>query len=145
MWHVPAHGNQSTVASSTDNDPDFTDGFCSFLQRCVANVDAAELLLLLAKEPERSWEPGELSVQLATATALSEADVVRCLDELQQGGVVARDADKRLRYRPSQSNDGYVATLERLYVARPVTLFRVIYALRDAKIKTFADAFKLRG
>jgi len=25
-----------------------------------------------------------------------------------------------------------------------VTLFRVIYALRDSKINTFADAFKLR-
>jgi hypothetical protein len=24
-------------------------------------------------------------------------------------------------------------------------LFRVIYALRDSKIRTFADAFKLRG
>jgi hypothetical protein len=139
------HGNQWTVVSSTDNDPEFTDEFCGFVQRCVANVDAAELLLLLAKEPRRSWEPAELRTQLATATALSEADVLRCLDELQQGGVVARDADKRVRYRPSPSNDGNVATLGRLYVARPVTLFRVIYALRDAKIKTFADAFKLRG
>ena len=53
--------------------------------------------------------------------------------------------DKRVRYRPSPSHDAHVATLARLYVERPVTLFRVIYALRDAKIKTFADAFKLRG
>jgi hypothetical protein len=36
-----------------------------------------------------------------------------------------------------------VATLARLYIERPVTLFRVIYALRDMKISTFADAFKL--
>ena len=39
---------------SADNDPDFTDDFCSFLQRCVASVDAAELLLLVAKESKRS-------------------------------------------------------------------------------------------
>ena len=133
------------VAPSSDNDPEFTDEFCGFLQRSVANVDAAELLLLLAKEPERAWGLRELSTELATVTALSEADVARCLDALQQGGFVVRDADKRVRYAPSPSHDAHVATLGRLYVARPVTLFRVIYALRDAKIKTFADAFKLRG
>jgi hypothetical protein len=30
------------------------------------------------------------------------------------------------------------------YKERPVTLFRVIYALRDLKIQSFADAFKLK-
>ena len=129
---------------SADNDPDFTDEFCSFLQRCVTSVDAAELLLLLAKSPDRSWEVVELQAQLAAATTLSEADALRCLDAFQQGAVVARQA-KSVRYRASPSHDAHVATLARLYVERPVTLFRVIYALRDAKIKTFADAFKLRG
>jgi hypothetical protein len=38
-----------------------------------------------------------------------------------------------------------LTTLSRLYMERPVTLFRVIYALRDSAIHTFADAFKLRG
>jgi hypothetical protein len=133
------------VGPSADNDPDFTDEFCSFLQRGIANVDAAELLLLLAKDPKRSWELAELGAQLATLTTLSGADVARCIEALQHAGYVVRDADKRVRYRPSKSHDAHVSTLERLYVARPVTLFRVIYALRDAKIKTFADAFKLRG
>ena len=129
---------------STDNDPDFTDEFCSFLQRSVTSVDAAELLLLLAESPDRSWGVVELQAQLAAATTLSEVDVLRCLDAFQQGAVVARQADKSFRYRPSPSHDAHVATLARLYLERPVTLFRVIYALRDAKIKTFADAFRLR-
>jgi hypothetical protein len=34
--------------------------------------------------------------------------------------------------------------LAQAYKERPVTLFRVIYALRDLKIQSFADAFKLR-
>jgi len=38
-----------------------------------------------------------------------------------------------------------VRTLARAYQERPVTLIRVIYALRDTKIQSFADAFKLRG
>ncbi len=58
--------------------------------------------------------------------------------------LVVRDADQRVRYRPTPAHDAHLATLARLYVERPVTLFRVIYALRDSKINTFADAFKLR-
>jgi hypothetical protein len=133
------------VAPSADNDPDFTDAFCGFLQRCVANVDAAEFLLTLAKDPERSWNIDELRAQVAPDTNMSDADAQRCLDMLQQGGAVARDADKRVRYKPLPAHDAHVAVLARLYLERPVTLFRVIYALRDSKINTFADAFKLRG
>ena len=145
-WSPPERRDiQVTVVPNTDNDPDFTDDFCKFLQRCVASVDAAELLLLLAKSPERLWGPAELRAQLAALTSsMTDADVQRCLDALQQCAVVTRDADKRVRYRPSLPYDAHVATLARLYVERPVTLFRVIYALRDFKITTFADAFKLR-
>jgi hypothetical protein len=35
--------------------------------------------------------------------------------------------------------------LSQAYKERPVTLFRVIYALRDLKIQSFAGAFKLRS
>ncbi|MGH8733196.1 MAG: hypothetical protein ACREVB_05890 [Burkholderiales bacterium] len=38
----------------------------------------------------------------------------------------------------------HVQTLVQAYEQRPVTLFRLIYALRDGKIRSFADAFKLR-
>ena len=37
----------------------------------------------------------------------------------------------------------HLETLGKVYLERPVTLFRVIYGLRDAKIRSFADAFKL--
>jgi hypothetical protein len=133
------------LASSTSNDPDFTDDFCDFLQRYVAGVDAAELLLLLAKNSDRSWQVADLQAELASETTISEPDLLRCLDAFQQGTVVTRQADRTVRYRPSPSHDSHVALLARLYLERPVTLFRLIYALRDAKIKTFADAFKLRG
>jgi hypothetical protein len=132
------------VGASADNDPDFTDEFCAFLQRCVANVDAAELLLTLSKSSERSWDAAGLCEQLAPMANLSESEVQRCLDVFQSCSLVARDAGQRVRYRPSPSHDSLVATMARLYVERPVTLFRVIYALRDLKINTFADAFKLR-
>ena len=133
------------MVPNADNDPDFTDEFCGFLQRCVSNVDAAELLLLIFQNPNASWEVRDLSAQLEPAASLSEADVQRYLDVFQTCALISRNADKRVRYRSAPEHDPHIATLGRLYVERPVTLFRMIYALRDTKISTFADAFKLRG
>jgi hypothetical protein len=132
------------VVSSADSDPDFSDDFCRFLQRCVSNVDAAELLLALFKDPQRSWLIRDLSAQLAPVASLSEADVQRYLEVFQSCSLVVRDGEQRAQYRSAGSHDTHVAMLERLYLERPVTLFRVIYALRDSAIHTFADAFKLR-
>jgi hypothetical protein len=131
------------VGTSTDNDSDFTDDFCAFLQRCVTSVDAAELLLLLFRNRATAWRSHELIAQLQPVTSLVETDVQRHLDLFERSGLVDREAEQRIRYRPG-TMDAHVETLARLYLERPVTLFRIIYALRDAKIATFADAFKLR-
>ena len=131
------------MGANTDKDPDFTDDFCAFLQRSVTNVDAAELLLLLVQHPGTAWQPHELVARLQSVTALVETDVQRHLDLFERSGLVSREPEQRVRYRAG-AEAGHVAALARLYLERPVTLFRVIYALRDAKISTFADAFNLR-
>jgi hypothetical protein len=131
------------VGSRTDIDPDFSDEFCHFLQGSVSNVDAAELLLALYKDPQRAWLPAELCAQLAPIASLSEADVERYLGVFESNALVTRDSGSRAQYRAETGNDAHLALLGRLYVERPVTLFRVIYALRDSKITTFSDAFKL--
>ena len=38
----------------------------------------------------------------------------------------------------------HVEMLAKAYRERPVTLVRIIYALRDSKVQSFADAFRLR-
>lgn len=132
------------MGSSPDSDPDFSDDFCRFLQKCVTNVDAAELLLALFNDPRRSWDAHDLCAQLAPVANLSELDAQRYLDVFQGCSLVVRDAEQRAQYRRAASHDPHVALLARLYLERPVTLFRLIYALRDSAIHTFADAFKLR-
>jgi hypothetical protein len=124
-------------------DNDFSDEFCGFLQTSVATVDAAELLLLLAQHRDRDWSVRELVAKVSGAGALADADADNYLDALAHRGLVERAANGRVRYRSSAADDSHVATLRKLYVERPVTLFRVIYALRDAKIKTLADAFQI--
>lgn len=129
--------------TETPDDSDFTDEFCAFLQNSVATVDAAELLLQLAQHRDKYWLVRDLVAKVSVAGTLAETDAEKYLDALDSRGLVERAADGRVRYRSSVTDEAHVATLHKLYVERPVTLFRVIYALRDTKIKTLADAFRI--
>lgn len=125
-------------------DAQFSDDFCRFLQTTVPSVDAAELLLFLQRESSRAWSIAELAAALRPA-ALTEADVSRYVERFLGRGLVLQEADKRVQYHPgSEELADFVRTLLQAYSERPVTLIRVIYALRDSKIRSFADAFKLR-
>ena len=125
-------------------DAQFSDEFCRFLQTTVPSVDAAELLLRLQRDPARWWSAADIVTALKPAS-VTEADVTRTLDAFLARGLIAQGADKRVQFHPaSEELDGYVRTLGQAYSERPVTLIRVIYALRDSKIRSFADAFKLR-
>ena len=104
-------------------DADFSDEFCRFVQGTLPSVDAAELLLKAFRDPARALEAG------------------RPAEALRAAGVL----DDTLRYRPaSEALGAHVETLAQAWEERPVTLIRLIYALRDGKIRSFADAFKLR-
>jgi hypothetical protein len=117
-------------------DSAFSDQFCRFIQTVVPSVDAAEILLALYDSPDQWREPWELA---------GESDKLRCLDQFQARGLIAVGPDKRVQFRPANEElHGHVRTLAQAYKERPVTLIRMIYALRDTKIQTFADAFKLR-
>jgi hypothetical protein len=126
-------------------DAAFSDDFCRFLQAAVPTVDAAELLLLLQREAERWWTAGEAAAALAPGASLSEAEAARYFAIFQANGLIAIGPDKRAQYRPGFGElEERVRTLAQAYSERPVTLIRVIYALRDSKIQSFADAFKLK-
>jgi hypothetical protein len=125
---------------------DFSDEFCQFLQTSIPRVEAAELLLALRREPQRWWTEKEAVAALGTPGALRADEAARLLADLQAQGLVALDAEGRAQYRiESEAPAAHVATLEKVYRERPVTLIRVIYGLRDHKIRSFAEAFKLRG
>lgn len=76
-------------------------------------------------------------VQLRVPTV----DQAEALLELYRG----RD-EERLRAAGLSDDDiaRHLPILSQAYEQRPVTLVRLIYALRDRSIQSFADAFKLR-
>jgi hypothetical protein len=126
-------------------DSAFSDEFCRFIQTVLPSVDAAELLLQLSAEPTRWWSAAELAARLRPASTISDADALRYLEQFQARGLIAVGPDKRVQLRPADAVlEDHVRTLAQAYKERPVTLIRMIYALRDTKIQSFADAFKLR-
>jgi hypothetical protein len=126
-------------------DADFSDDFCRFLQTTVPAVDAAEVLLLLRRTPERAWSVSELTAALRPSVPIPEADAAKYVEIFQARGIVGAAHDLRVQYRPgSDELRMYGDMLALAYKERPVTLIRMIYALRDTRIQTFADAFKLR-
>jgi hypothetical protein len=126
-------------------DTDFSDEFCRFLQTTIPAVDAAELLLLVADRPDVWASPAELAERLRPKAQMTEDEARRHLEVFAARGLLEAGTEGRLRYKPeSDELAQHVRTLAQAYEERPVTLVRVIYALKDAKIRTFADAFRLR-
>jgi len=97
-------------------DVEFSDEFCRFVQVHVPTVDDAELLLAEYRSPEGARGPEWGRFQQA----------------FRDAGLTGEQVERHL------------ATLAQAYEERPVTLVRLIYALRDRSIQSFADAFRLR-
>jgi len=125
-------------------DVDFSDEFCEFLQTCVPAVHTAELILLLRSRPQEWWDPADV-LQRMRAAGLAEPEGARYVELLQARGLLATGPDKRIQFRPADARIAdQVEKLAQAYTERPVTLFRVIYALRDTRVRSFAEAFRLR-
>jgi hypothetical protein len=125
-------------------DPDFPDELCSFIQRHVPSVEAVEVLLFLARRPERGWTPADVCEQLRPSI-VKEAEARRHLDMFTADRLAGHGAEDTYRFSPhTPAMAAAVAALARAYNERPVTLVRLIYALREPKIQSFADAFRLK-
>lgn len=122
-------------------DVEFSDEFCRFIQAAIPAVDAAELLLLFHRKPEAAHTLQEAVAKLGPGIARGDAE--KYLSAFVERGIL-EPVHGRFRYRVDNEESTHVETLSQGYLQRPVTLIRVIYALRDSKIQTFADAFKLR-
>jgi hypothetical protein len=126
-------------------DVNFSDDFCRFLQTSITAVEAAEILLYLRRNAAASHAAPDIVAGLRPGTAISEAEVEKHIEALRVRDLVVVDADKRARFQPASDElKAHAGNLAAAYSERPVTLIRVIYALRDSKIKTFADAFRIK-
>ncbi len=125
-------------------DPDFPQELRTFIQNAIPNMEAAEILLLLARERHAALGI-EAIVDGLKPTAVESVQARRYLAVFQERGLIAQAEDGAYRYSPdSEALEQVVRGLAKAYNERPVTLVRLIYTLRDEKIRSFADAFRLK-
>jgi hypothetical protein len=124
-------------------DPKLPADVRGFVQACIPDVDAAELLLLVARERAHAHSLRKLTAKLEHAD-LDEAAVHRYVSGFMQCGLIERQGDA-YRFAPSASQyDAVLHDLARLYNEQPVTLVRMIYAPKDERLRAFSDAFKIK-
>jgi hypothetical protein len=123
-------------------DADFSDAFCRFIQTNIPTVEAAELLLAFYREGGEPLSAARATERLGPGSTLALSEAVRLLEAFQSRGLLSKEGDA-FRYRAG-GDAAFVEVLSQAYRERPVTLVRIIYALRDSKIQSFAEAFRLR-
>jgi len=125
-------------------DPDFSEELRSFIQETIPTLDAAELLILLASAPDRAHHVGAI-IEALHPTVVTDTEVRRYLKQFQAQGLVAARESDAFQYAPDTPElDGAVRTLMRVYNERPVTLVRIIFGPKDEKIRSFAEAFRIK-
>lgn len=125
-------------------DPDFPEELRSFIEETIPTVDAAELLVVVAQHSDRQFRGPDI-VDAMRPTAISEPAAGHYLTHFEQRGLVAGNDSEGYRYSPSTPTlDAMVRALSRVFNERPVTLVRMIYAPKDDKIRSFADAFRIK-
>lgn len=113
-----------------------------FIDQHVESVAQLEVLLLLKQHPERDWTADDMAKALYAAPEM-------CAGLLQEwarrGFAVAMAPGPKYRYRESPELDQLVVQLAELYRERRVSVITLIYAKPVDRVRTFADAFRLRG
>jgi hypothetical protein len=114
-----------------------------FIKNCIPSLDAAELIIFLADHPNKKWKPEEIVLELSHRMA--DLVIKKNIALFYAQGLLAKAMDGTFQYFPNSPNlSESVRLLTRAYNQRPVTLIRMIHAVNDHKIQSFADAFIIK-
>lgn len=112
-----------------------------FVETSFGSVWSLELLLLLFRDPRRNWNSDELVHELRS----SEVVVDQGIERLLAAGLVLAETDGSVRYGPASAEQReLVAQLEEEYRKTPAAIRRLILQNPMDKLRTFADAFRLK-
>jgi hypothetical protein len=113
-----------------------------FIAQQIDSLAQLEALLLMRREPNRSWRAEDL----ARSLYLSDEMCRGMFEEFERRRFVTSQAGEgTYAYSCSDlQNDALLGTLATLYQERRVAVISEIYSNPVAKVQTFADAFRLR-
>lgn len=125
------------------NNANFPEELCVFIQDVIPAVEAVELLLFLTQHSNMPLMLSDILRELKS-TQLTDVAAKKYLALFIAHGLVA-DKENGFQYHPSSPElEAAVQALIKAYNERPVTLIRIIYAQKERKIQSFADAFKIK-
>jgi len=114
-----------------------------FITDHLNSVAELEVLLLVRSDPGRCWSAADISKVLCTPVEMVTEQMVG----LQTRGLILAIAgsEPQYQYQPRTPElDQVVASLSEIYKARRVTVITLIYSKPVERVRTFADAFRLR-
>lgn len=115
-----------------------------FLANHVNSVEQLEVLLLLRRTADRDWT----AAQVADELRIDRASARRRLYDLHRAGLVGlytSGTEGRFRYDPSDAHAEAVDRLADIYVTHRVAVITFIISKPLDEIRSFADAFRIRG
>ena len=115
----------------------------SFLADHIDSVVELEALLLLYSNPEKSWTASEIARELRIDPSWPRTELQRlCARNVLS---CAPGNEPVYRYAPRDpAIDQAVGALAKAYEDRRVTIIGLIFSKPVDKLKTFADAFRIR-
>lgn len=122
---------------------ELADDIQRFIAENISSVAQLEVLLLLKAHPQQSWNADEVATALYAGSTLlaDELAAWRSRGLLE----VAPDRPDAYRFAPRTPDmAAVVETLEEAYKNRRVSVITAIYSKPVDKIRTFADAFRIR-
>lgn len=114
-----------------------------FIADHIGSVVELEVLLLLHAQPARQWSAADIGRELRIDPAWVSAH----LKEMSARGLLSRSDEPEpiYAYRPGTAElDAAVNGLASAYADRRVTVITLIFSKPPDKIRSFADAFRLR-
>jgi hypothetical protein len=113
-----------------------------FITDYVESVMQLEVLFLLAEPPKKVWTANELAQQLRIDVVWVEAQL---RDMVDKGLAAVEPSGTAFRYAPRTPELAATVTeLAHAYTDRRVTVIGLIFSKPVDKIRSFADAFRLR-
>jgi hypothetical protein len=114
-----------------------------FISSYISSVEQLEVLLLLSDSPDRFWSTKDVFQAIQS----NESSITERLHGLALNGFLELEsaATRRYRFNPSSKELAQnVAELKQTYAVRRVKVIGAIFAKPPDRIRSFADAFKLR-
>lgn len=112
-----------------------------FARDALDSIWTLEVLLIMHRAPERAWHEQELEREVRGSSQI----VQEAMGVLSSAGLVDVN-EGRWRYAPvTPERADVVAELAKLHASKPMLLAKTIFSSRSDRIRTFADAFRIRG